>query len=101
MYSIGITATLLGVCIKTLRRWDKKNLITCFRTLGGHRRFPHQEIERILRNHKKEHSQSSIRKMNTCVIYSRVSSHKQQKRGDLERQISLMREYACNHQPAC
>ncbi|MBY9005303.1 MAG: MerR family DNA-binding transcriptional regulator [Candidatus Lokiarchaeota archaeon] len=39
MYSIGITTTLLGVCIKTLRRWDKKNLITYFRTLGGHRRY--------------------------------------------------------------
>ena len=94
MYSIGIAATHLGVCCKTLRRWDKKNMITCHRTLGGHRRFPHQEIERVLNNHSRENSSPSMRKNTYCAIYGRVSSHKQRKRGDLERQIALLKSYA-------
>ena len=97
MYSIGIAATLLGVCIKTLRRWNKKKMITCCRTLGGHRRFPYQEIERILNNYKRENSLPSMRRNNYCAIYGRVSSHKQRKRGDLERQIALLKSYAYNN----
>ncbi|MHA1661227.1 MAG: helix-turn-helix domain-containing protein, partial [Promethearchaeota archaeon] len=54
MYSIGITAALLGVCAKTLRRWDKNKKITCFRTIGGHGRFSIKEINRILNNKTKE-----------------------------------------------
>jgi len=48
MYSIGIAANLLGVCVKTLRRWDEAKKIKCARTPGGHRRFPIQEVWRIL-----------------------------------------------------
>ncbi|MBN1803223.1 MAG: helix-turn-helix domain-containing protein [Candidatus Lokiarchaeota archaeon] len=43
MYSIGMAAILLGICVKTLRRWNDKGLITCYRTLGGYRRFPLNE----------------------------------------------------------
>ncbi|MBY9005221.1 MAG: IS607 family transposase [Candidatus Lokiarchaeota archaeon] len=87
---------MLGVCIKTLRRWEKKRKITCVRTLGGHRRFPVLEIKRlILKNSYKQeisHPHSSFK--NTCVIYERVSSHKQSKRGDLERQVEQLKEHA-------
>ena len=37
----------LGICIKTIRRWDLAGLIDCFRTIGGHRRFLLVEIQRI------------------------------------------------------
>jgi hypothetical protein len=33
MYSIGIAATLLGICVKKLPRWDKSKKIVCFRIL--------------------------------------------------------------------
>ncbi|MBY9007185.1 MAG: helix-turn-helix domain-containing protein, partial [Candidatus Lokiarchaeota archaeon] len=46
MYSIGNAALILGVCIKTLRRWHKVNKIYCIRTPGGHRRFYLREIKR-------------------------------------------------------
>ncbi|TFF89658.1 MAG: IS607 family transposase [Promethearchaeota archaeon] len=94
MYSIGIAAALLGVCVKTLRRWDKSKKITCFRTMGGHRRFSIKEINRILTNKRKEKLQSQEERTNTCAIYARVSSHKQSKRGDLARQIELLKEFA-------
>ncbi len=94
MYSIGIAATLLGVCVKTLRRWDKSKKIACFRTVGGHRRFSIKEINRIL--NRKEINDRSGQKGSekTCAIYCRVSSHKQSKRGDLDRQIELLKNYA-------
>ena len=55
MYSIGIAAMLLGVCCKTLRRWDRNNKIKCFRTLGGHRRFPQREIFYSAKNDINKH----------------------------------------------
>jgi len=33
----------------------------------------------------------------TCAIYGRVSSHKQNKRGDLDRQIAVLKQYASDN----
>ena len=94
MYSIGIAATLLGVCVKTLRRWEIRKKITCFRTLGGHRRFSLQEIMRLLHKHREKEKIPLPLSEQKCVIYARVSSHKQCKRGDLDRQINVLKRYA-------
>lgn len=32
-------AAALGVCTKTLKRWELRGIITVYRTPGGHRRF--------------------------------------------------------------
>ncbi|MHA1670670.1 MAG: hypothetical protein ACTSV5_08825 [Promethearchaeota archaeon] len=32
--------------MKTLRRWNKNQKISCFRTVEGHRRFSIKEIDR-------------------------------------------------------
>ena len=94
MYSIGIAASLLGVCVKTLRRWDKSKKIACHRTIRGHRRFSIKEINRIL-NRKERDDRSGQKELDkTCAIYCRVSSHKQSKRGDLDRQNDLLKNYA-------
>lgn len=90
MYSIGMAAELLGVCIKTLRRWDKNDQIRCVKTPGGHRRFLVQEIQRFLSG-KEGCSKDKAPPSNKCALYGRVSSHKQNKRGDLERQINVMK----------
>jgi len=94
MYSIGITAALLGVCVKTLRRWDKSKKIACFRTIGGHRRFSIKEINRILNRKERDDISGQKELDKTCAIYCRVSSHKQSKRGALDRQIELLKNYA-------
>ena len=94
MYSIGIAAAILGVCVKTLRRWDKSKKITCFRTIGGHRRFSMKEINRILKSKTKKNKNHQEETTKNCAIYARVSSHKQRKRGDLNRQIELLKNYA-------
>ena len=94
MYSIGIAATFLGVCVKTLRRWHAKGLITCYRTLGGHRRFPLNELCRILEEQSDGQKKENEKIAHSCAIYSRVSSHKQAKRGDLERQVEKVSAHA-------
>jgi putative resolvase len=94
MYSIGIAATLLGVCVKTLRRWDKSKKIACFRTVGGHRRFSIKEINRLLNRKERDDIGGQKELEKNCAIYCRVSSHKQNKRGDLDRQVELLKNYA-------
>ena len=38
---------MLGISPKTLSRWADLGWISCVVTLGGHRRFPREEIEAI------------------------------------------------------
>jgi len=67
MYSIGIAATVFGVCVKTLRRWDKNKKIICFRTIGGHRRFSIKEINRILNQKTRQNKSSPINKIKEVI----------------------------------
>ena len=96
MYAIGTAASILGVCSKTLRRWEQKNKIKCVRTPGGHRRFPIHEITRLLSQSsgKEEPLPETIKPAKKCAIYGRVSSHKQSTRGDLARQVLQLKEHA-------
>ena len=80
--------------MKTLRRWDKSKKIACFRTIGGHRRFSIKEINRILNRKERDYISGQKELEKNCVIYCRVSSHKQSKRGDLDRQNELLKNYA-------
>ncbi|MFX1293835.1 MAG: IS607 family transposase [Promethearchaeota archaeon] len=87
---IGEAALLLGVCPKTIRRWDAAGKITCHRTIGGHRRISLLEIDRVLTHRSASPpppDQSQI------AIYCRVSSHDQKKNGDLARQIATAQEF--------
>lgn len=45
----GEAAALLNVSPKTVSRWAKEGRIPHIRTLGGHRRFPREAVERIAR----------------------------------------------------
>lgn len=93
MLSIGIAAKMLGVCIKTLRRWDGNNKIKCYRTVGNHRRFSVSEINRLIGNKKgRKVGKKKISKIR-CALYGRVSSYKQKKRGDLDVQIKALEQY--------
>lgn len=49
MVSLGAACRMLGVSHNTLRRWDRRGLISTERTPGGQRRFPVAEIQRLLR----------------------------------------------------
>jgi predicted site-specific integrase-resolvase len=83
---IGEASIELGVCTKTIRRWDKAGSIKCSRTIGNHRRIHIFEIHRI-----RDGKSYSVDR--TVAIYCRVSSHDQKKKGDLGRQIEKIKEY--------
>ncbi|MHA1315727.1 MAG: MerR family transcriptional regulator [Candidatus Helarchaeota archaeon] len=72
---IGQTAAELGVCAKTLRRWNRAGKIRCARTAGGHRRFSVLEVSRVRAG--RELGQPA-----RAAVYCRVSSHHQKKQGD-------------------
>jgi len=47
--SISRAADLMGVHPETIRAWEREGKITgIIRTLGGHRRIPISEVERLL-----------------------------------------------------
>jgi excisionase family DNA binding protein len=41
-------ATMFRVDPKTVTRWARDGKLTSFRTLGGHRRYPEQEVRALL-----------------------------------------------------
>jgi excisionase family DNA binding protein len=43
----GEVARMLHVSPKTVNRWAHEGRLACIVTLGGHRRFPRLEVERI------------------------------------------------------
>ncbi len=106
MYSISKAAKILGVSIPTLRRWEKKGKLFSLRSFGNHRRYPHLIIDKYIngepmpKNKKELHKifqekkDSEILNARKAIIYARVSSYKQAKEGNLERQIHRIRQEA-------
>lgn len=82
---IGIAASMLGVCTRTIRRWDAAEKISCTRTLGGHRRISLAIIEgqpTCMADRGPAHVPAGV------AVYCRVSSHEQKAKGDLDRQVA-------------
>lgn len=87
MLTIKEASLLLGVCCKTLRRWDKNNYLKPkYRTKGDHRRYDLNDIKHLIEpeNNEKEN------RLN--ILYSRVSSVGQ--KNDLEYQKNILLKYS-------
>ncbi len=82
---ISIAASMMGVCIRTIRRWDAAGKITCTRTPGGHRWVSLAIIEG--QQPRKRRFDESI-DHERAAVYCRVSSHEQKAKGDLDRQVA-------------
>jgi putative resolvase len=82
----------MGVCSTTLRRWDKQGSIKSVRTVGNHRRIHISEVQRIIDGKKRRYINKN-RGVVLYACYARVSSHEQKQKGDLDRQISRLRDY--------
>ncbi len=50
LISISEAASILGVSIDTLRRWDKSSKLRSVKTVGGHRKYRRFQIEVYLNN---------------------------------------------------
>ena len=79
MYRTAEAAVLLGVHKDTLRRWEKEGKIKAV-WFGRERRFPEEEIRRLLGEANPD----------TVVLYARVSGH--DRKEDLERQVEALKE---------
>ncbi|MHA1395223.1 MAG: hypothetical protein ACTSRZ_17100 [Promethearchaeota archaeon] len=75
-----------------------------YRTPGNHRRYPFDQIEKILsKNNKNEENKNVLEpktaennqkrpdKIKTATVYARVSQPIQKQNGDLDRQIDALR----------
>ena len=70
--SIGQVASLIGVCSKTLRRWDiKGSFKSDIRTRGNHRRYKKSKVLEFI---KKEEGNAPLENTLKCAVYGRVSS---------------------------
>jgi len=85
MLSVGQAALFLGVCVKTMHRWEESGeLSPDWRTPGGHRRYELASLTCWVEDSSKE--------QRGTVLYARVSSHDQKE--DLSRQQELLRSVA-------
>lgn len=82
------TSDILGITKKTLRIWDDEGKLISIRTVGGHRRYKEEDVLFFLKESNAEPVQPNI-----TATYSRVSSHEQKTKGDLDRQSQRLSEY--------
>lgn len=84
--SISKVAAELGVCVATIRNYEKAGiLLPSHRTKGGHRRYLQSTIKKFFFNSAKNTEEKAT------VCYCRVSSHDQKQ--DLERQKESLQAY--------
>jgi len=83
--SVAEARRRLGVSSRTLRRWDQQGVLQTIRSPGGRRMFSLESINRLAG----ERSGG-----NRAVIYARVSSVKQKRDGNLDRQKERLLEAA-------
>jgi diguanylate cyclase (GGDEF)-like protein/PAS domain S-box-containing protein/excisionase family DNA binding protein len=48
-YTIEQTSQLLSISAQKLRRWDEQGILSALRTEGGHRRYPKEVVDRLVR----------------------------------------------------
>ena len=86
--SIGETAKMLGVSVKTVRRWADSGKLKSIRSPSGHRRFHLHDVQEL--------NSGSLKTIENKVTinYARVSSHDQKE--DLVRQIKVLENYCAN-----
>jgi len=94
LLSIGKTADMLGVHIDTLREWDKDGKLVSVKTPGNHRRYKLSDLNTFIGITSEDRHTSQIR----VATYSRVSSHEQKQKGDLERQNGRLLAYCVKKQ---
>lgn len=87
--SIGETAEILGVSVKTVRRWSDSGKLKSVRSPSGHRRFNLADVQEV-----RDGVVFNLQQK-TTINYARVSSHDQ--KADLERQIKVLESYSSSH----
>lgn len=84
--SIGEAAEIMGVSVKTMRRYADDNKVPSERSPSGHRKFYRSQLQAVSK------TQLSDR---ITINYARVSSHDQ--KADLARQAQALEDYSTKH----
>ena len=87
LITISEAAQQLGLTKRTLQLWDKSGQLPALRTKGGHRRYRQSDISNF------QGIMSPQEREDKVVVYCRVSSQEQKKKGDLGRQKLRVLEY--------
>ena len=89
MLNIAQASQYLNVSDDTLRLWDKNGKLKPLKTVGGHRRYRKEDLDKFL-GLSEEIIENII---DSTVTYARVSSNDQKQKGDLDRQSQRLSEY--------
>jgi len=87
--SISEAANILGVSVKTVRRWSDAGKLKYSRRPSGHRCYSPQDLQLV-----KPKTLLDLEDRIT-INYARVSSHDQ--KADLERQIKVLESFSSAH----
>lgn len=88
LLNIREASLYLNVHPDTLRRWDNEKKLISIKTSGGHRRYQKKDLDGFIGINVEENELNNL-----VAIYSRVSSHDQKQKGDLDRQSQRLSEY--------
>lgn len=97
MYSISAAAKYLSLSVRTLRRWDTLGKLIPLRTFGNHRRYTKTQLEQIFCSNSDDSSIESAPSLRYPIIYSRVSTFRQQQEGNLDRQVDRLIQFVKTH----
>lgn len=87
-YTTGEVAALFQVSTKTIQKWDNKGILKFERSPTNRRVLPKETLIEYLKSKNMFYEDESLSKRD--VIYARVSTSKQQKQGDLDRQVDYI-----------
>lgn len=88
LLTIKGAAKYLNVSIDNLCKWDRSGKLIPLTTVGGHRRYQQESLDEYIGINK-----TTLETSNIIATYSRVSSHEQKQKGDLDRQSQRLSEY--------
>jgi putative resolvase len=87
LLNIKEASEYLNTSKETLRNWDKSGKLPSIKTVGGHRRYQREKLDEFIGIIKSDETSDVV------ATYSRVSSHEQKTKGDLDRQSQRISEY--------
>ena len=91
-YKSGEVGNLLGLSRKTIFKYTKEGRLKSVKTETGRNLYPKEEVARMLDELGMFYDDRDRERVD--VIYARVSSNEQKKKGDLDRQVVAVLEKA-------
>ena len=89
-YKTGEVAKMFNVTPRTIQQWEYDGIATADRTPAGQRMWSRDEIVRLLKKRKMYVDEDADSRRD--VVYARVSTDGQKKKGDLDRQVTRIIE---------